>query len=1002
MHVNEPMTSISPKGFPLATLELAVPEGHVGKTVIATLRINGRIIAQGKSHVSKFNDVRLILLTSEYDTHRSIGDYELWVTLDQDGLESWYPGFTDLYINQSWPIHDGPWKQFTDPSIWKEKILSSPNNRLRIHYHRYGGYYDGIGLWTWNPNSEKPPVEIFEIGWDEFGLIFELDKANYGDIMDNLRIGVLPRRGGDWNLKEDDNKYWDHSFGNEIFLIGTVNHIWKERPDTKQHVMAAFIDNLYCMSIQVSRPVDPGEVNADSIFILDENNQRNKVKHITHGDKPSTIITAITQDALDVGTHSYTAHLEHFGGNVVASLRDILHDADLFYDADISLGAIYSPASTTFRLFAPTAYIVEALVYDTLNGNNVPRWTVPMKKIGKGIFEGVQNGDMAGKYYLYRLQGPGFTADNKVLDPYAINTVAGSQYARITNLLNTNPPEWQRLREGPSIDSPVDIVIYEMSVRDFTIAANSGVTHKGSYLGFTESNTRLPEDSNTMTGLDHLQELGITHVQLMPVQDFYKDADEDVYNWGYMTVAFNSPEGCYATNKHNDSSIRELKLLVSALHARNIGVIMDVVYNHTDYSAPFHIINAQYYYRFFPENGYANGSGVGNDFRTECPMVRKFIIDSLKYWVTEYGIDGFRFDLMALIDFDTMQAVESELKKIKPDIILYGEPWSSGYSPIKGHPTDKHVIRNTSIGAFNDHFRNALGGSPNGSELGFIQNGSNREKLSLGMEGSLRDWAAQPSQSINYITCHDNLVLYDKLRWFNPIASEMDIIRMMKLGYLVLFTSQGVPFLHSGEEFARTKFGHGNSYNAGDEINRINWSLKAKHIDLYTYTRDLISLRKEHPLFRLRSAEQINHRVKTQILPNEKGLIYLIDGIDLEGETWGEACVLINGEETVDVDFLLPIGRWHVAFDELGGVAEPYLVEFRVNVHRKSGLVLYRVEEQPAIPETIPEAIVEKAPVIVELEKAEADEILVSKTNNTEKNQNLLDDSAGQTLKHQS
>ncbi len=976
MHEHDTSCHTSPEGVPLATLEVAAPSGSVGKTTIATLRSNGRIVAQGRSKVSKYDDARIILLTTEYVAHRGDSDYELWVTLDQDGFESWYPGFSDLYIHDSWHLHDGPWKQFTDPSLWKEKQLSNPDNRLRIHYHRYGGYYEGIGFWTWNPNSDVPPIEIFEIGWDDFGLIFELDKANYSDGTGNLRIGILPRRGGDWSLKEDDNKYWEPGFGSEVYLIGTVNHIWKERPDTRQHVMAAYIDNQNCMSIQVSRPVDPGEVNPECVFIMDENNQSHRVKHITHGDKPSNTITAITQDALDVGSHSYTISLEDFGGTVVSLLRGILHDADLFYDAEISLGAIYSPISTTFRLFAPTAYVVEALLFDEPVDNAPPRWTVPMKKIGKGIFEGIMQGDMLGKFYRYRLNGPGFATDNLVLEPYAINTVGDSQCARITNLNNTNPSGWERYRVGPAVESPVDLVIYEASVRDFTIAANSGVTQKGLYLGFSEEGTHLPSDPGILTGLDHLQELGITHVQLMPVQDFNKDADEGVYNWGYMTIAFNSPEGWFSTNKLDDSRIREFKQLIGALHARNIGVIMDVVYNHTDYSAPFHSINAQYYYRFNAEGGYANGSGVGNDFRTECPMVRKFIIDSLKYWVCEYGIDGFRFDLMALIDFETMREAERELRKIKPDIILYGEPWSSGYSPIKGQPTDKHAIRNTSIGAFNDHFRNALGGSPNGAELGFIQNGSNRERLILGMEGSHRDWASQPSQSINYITCHDNLVLYDKLRWFSPSASEQDIMAMMKLGYLVLLTAQGIPFIHGGEEFARTKFGHGNSYNAGDEINQIDWSLKAKNYGLFSYTRELIRLRKLHPLFRLRSADQIRDRVKTHSAPNEKTLVYIIDGFDLEHETWGEACILINGEEASDIEFRLPNGRWHVAFDESGAVDEPHWVEFRVHVRRKSGLILYRVEEKPVIPEIVTEAIKGRAEAVGK-DEAESTDALV-------------------------
>ena len=964
MHKDDSVLTPMPKGIPLATLEIVAPPGNVGKTIIATLKSNGQIVAQGQSRITRFDDARIILVTSELATHRGSSDYELWATLDRDGLESWYPGFMDLYIHESWYFHEGPWKQFTDPSIWKEKQLSNPSNHLRIHYHRYGGYYDGIGLWTWNDNSEVPPTEIFEIGRDEFGLIFDLDKADYGDDVDSLRIGILPRRGGDWSLKEDDNKYWDSSLGNEVYLIGTVNHIWKERPDTRQHVMAAFIDTQYCVSIQISRPVDPGEINSESVFIIDENNQHKKIKHLAHGNKPSDTITAITLDPLDVGSHSYFISLENFGGNVIASLRDILHDAELFYDAQAVLGAIYSPFSTTFRLFAPTANSVEAVLYDTPAENDSPRWVVPMKKIGKGIFECVTQGDMLGKFYRYRLQGPKFSPDLEVLDPYAINTVGESQYSRITNLPETNPWDWDKFRAGPPLHSPVDMVIYEVNVRDFTIAANSGVHHhKGLFLGFAEQGTHLPGNSDIHTGLDHLQELGITHVQLLPVQDFNKDADDGIYNWGYMTIAFNSPEGWFSTNKLDDSRIREFKQLVSVLHARNIGVIMDVVYNHTDYSAPFHIINAPYFYRFYPEGNYSNGSGVGNDFRTESPMVCKYIIDSLKYWVNEYGVDGFRFDLMALINFETMREIEIELRKIKPNIVIYGEPWSSGHSPMKGQPTDKNAIRNTSIGAFNDHFRNALGGSPNGSQLGFLQNGTHREGVAIGLEGSYRDWASHPAQSVNYMTCHDNLVLYDKLRWFSPSASEQDIMAMMKLGYLVLFTAQGIPFIHAGEEFGRTKFGHGNSYNAGDEINRIDWSLKAKNHDLFVYTRELIRIRKQHPLFRLRSAEQIRARVKTHLPPAAKTLVYLIDGADLENETWRESCIFINGEDSLDVEFLLPPGRWLVAFDGSGAVDNTTTVEFRVSVRRKSGLILYRIEEKPEIIEIIAEAIEEKADV---------------------------------------
>jgi pullulanase len=753
----------------------------------------------------------------------------------------------------------------------------------------------------------------------------------------------LPRIGGDWALKEDENKFWDASFGNEIYLIGGIHHIWRERPDTRQQILAAFIDTPHCIVIELSRPVDPGEMRHEHINLMDEHGQRVKTSHIAYGDKPSNALKLKTQDVLDVGLHTYSVNVENFAGTVLAGLRDILNDASLFFDNTLELGARYTPAQTIFRLFAPTANAVHVVLSDEPSANARFHQSYSLHKVGKGIFEAVIQGDWNGKFYRYRLEGQNIAAGLDVLDPYAVNVI--NHYGRITYLSASNPSGWEISRSGPAVESPVDMVIYEMHVRDFTSAENSGVANKGKYLGFTETGTRLPSNSTITTGLDHLQELGITHVQLLPVQSFNRGGDDWAYNWGYMTVAFNSPESWYATRPYDDSRIREFKQLVSALHARNIGVIMDVVYNHTDHSAPFSSINANYYFRLYPNGSYANGSGVGNDFRSEAPMVRRFIIDSLKYWVTEYGVDGFRFDLMALLDIETMRAIEYELRKLNPHIVLYGEPWSCGFSPIRGQPTDKQAIRNTGIGAFNDHFRNALGGNPNGSEPGFLQNGSHRDLLLLGLEGSCHDWATSPAQSINYMTCHDNLVLYDKLRWFNPAASEQDILATIKLGYLLLLTAQGVPFLHGGEEFARTKYGHGNSYNAGDQINQIDWSLKAENYPLFVYTRDLIALRKQHPVFRLRTAESIRERVKFHLAPTEKSLVYSLDGVGLEQETWPEACVLANAEEGEDREFTLPPGRWCVAFNHLGLADESQVVEYRLTVPRKSGVILRKIPD---------------------------------------------------------
>ena len=279
---------------------------------------------------------------------------------------------------------------------------------------------------------------------------------------------------------------------------------------------------------------------------------------------------------------------------------------------------------------------------------------------------------------------------------------------------------------------------------------------------------------------------------------------------------------------------------------------MDVVYNHTANNAPFNSLVPRYYFRFLPDGSYSNGSGCGNDFRSEAPMARKYIIDTLKFWVQEYGIDGFRFDLMALIDLDTMKDVERELRAIKPNIVLYGEPWGGGGKQAPVKPTNKQTIRGTHIGAFNDNIRNALIGSPfDKTHAGFVQDGSSVDNVQHGIEGSWRDWAPTPAQAINLPQLPRQLGRLGQTQALQPGATDAQLKDMMKLGYLLLFTSQGVPFIHGGEEFARTKFGHENSYNAPDNINQVDWSLKKKNFDLFAYTRDLIALRKAHPVFRL-------------------------------------------------------------------------------------------------------------------------------------------------------
>jgi len=319
-------------------------------------------------------------------------------------------------------------------------------------------------------------------------------------------------------------------------------------------------------------------------------------------------------------------------------------------------------------------------------------------------------------------------------------------------------------------------------------------------------------------------------------------------------------------------------------------------------------------------------------------MARRLIIDSLKFWTTEYEIDGFRFDLMALIDQETMRQAERELRKINPSIILFGEPWTGGTTPLR-EKSDKTAIRNLPVGAFNDDFRNALKGSPDHEDPGWIQNGSKRDALKAAMLVS--DWCTSPAQSINYMTCHDNLVLWDKLVHSMPGADDALRIETMKLGYLALLTSQGVPFMHGGEEFARTKGGNNNSFEAPDSVNEVDWSLKRQHLDLFNYVRDLIVIRKAHPMFRLRTKSDVRSRVNFIEQSNHGTLMYTVSGEGITGETWKRACVVLNSADSSDAELILPSGNWKVALDDHGTPAEQRVVSGKINLRFKSGAILY-------------------------------------------------------------
>ncbi len=607
-----------------------------------------------------------------------------------------------------------------------------------------------------------------------------------------------------------------------------------------------------------------------------------------------------------------------------------------FYEGN-DLGVFWSPEKTIVKIWAPTAKMVEFRLYkDGLAGDAFHK--TQLQANGDGTWSTILTGDYEGKFYTFRINDGEWLEE--VPDIHVRCVGVNGVRGMVFNQAKTNPGGWENDRK-PEFRHFTDAVIYETHIRDFSISGSSGIVHKGKYLAFTEEETRSPE--GLATGLSHLKELGITHVHLLPVNDFFTIDEEnpsEKYNWGYDPLHFNVPEGSYSTNSYDGAvRIRELKRLVQALHANGIGVVLDVVYNHT-YFAKESVFNQTvpgYYYRQKPDGTFSNASGCGNELATERAMVRKFIIDSLKYWAGEFHIDGFRFDLMGIYDLETMKAIRKEL----PGLLLFGEGWAADKSPMseKQRAVKANVTQLPGIAIFNDDFRDAIKGNHGYKKSkGFVSGLDLREEaVKFGIvaavnhpqivydyvEPSKKPWAGQPDQCINYTSCHDNYTLWDKLKMSCPKASGEEMRKMVKLAGALVLTSQGIPFLHAGVEFCRTKGGNPNSYKAPDSVNQIEWSYKKEYYDVFEYYKNLIRLRKEHPAFRMTGTGMIQKCIHFCMEYKIGVVSYCIEGAEA-GDSWKKIILLFNGSRQ-DIKHPLPEGEFRIVvigdyfFDENQG-----------------------------------------------------------------------------------
>ncbi len=624
------------------------------------------------------------------------------------------------------------------------------------------------------------------------------------------------------------------------------------------------------------------------------------------------------------------------------------------------LGAVYSPKMTRFKVWAPEAESVKLNLYKQGEGDNLIEQHI-MKKSANGTYVFEKQGDCNGIYYTYTVVNHG--EEQEAVDPYTKAAGVNGQRGMVINLAKTNPQGFE-LDGYRNPEHITDAIIYEGSVRDFTIDESSGVFHNGKFLGLTEANTT--NHFGEATALDYISDLGITHVQILPAFDF-ETVDEKnqkaQYNWGYDPDNYNVPEGSYAVSPYDGAvRIQEMKQMVLALHSRGIGVIMDVVFNHTyrrDDSNLQKIVPG-YYYRS-DETGYTNGSGCGNEVASDRPMVQKLIVDSLIYWAKEYHIDGFRFDLMGVLDIDTMNVIAERLKEIRPDIYLYGEGWNGGPSSLA---EEKRAFKASAkkmpgIGMFNDDIRDTIKGSVfYDDHLGFVNGGIHLENaLRYGITGAVahpqvdydaygsKPWAKEPGQSINYVSCHDNYTLWDKLSVSCPEASEEKKKAMNRLCAAIVFTSQGVPFIQAGEEFLRSKplpekkgFAE-NSYNMPDAVNSIKWDNIHEYPDMIAYYKGLMALRKAHPVFRMQSEAEMTQNLCFLSDTPENVVAYLLKGKGAD-DTPENILVIFNGNDE-EILYNLPEGKWKILVDDkTAGADGKKIISAKTDVEPLSALVL--------------------------------------------------------------
>lgn len=861
------------------------------------------------------------------------------------------------------------WLKSGDPTLYSTQPASGTSTTptvkpsggsitLNLHYKRYDSAYTGWNVWLWQEG--KAGVALNFGSQDAFGKV--LSTKIEAD-PNTLELGMIIRLN-EWQAKDIDKD----RFINLTRAKNNILDVWVVQGDETLYYdlkdidlspkfLSASLDSTDMVSVKTTQPIDVKDPNLlDKLTLKNSKNEVIDLRLVFPKEGISTVtssnftlFTSTDLDLMERYTLSYPGYTD-----ILVNFKSIF-SSDAFeskFTTLETLGMSYTPTQTNFKLWAPTASDVTLKLYKdgqsdegfTLNGTSDFKLTVS----ALGVWTIDLKADLKNVYYTYLVTVNGETQE--AVDPYAKAVGVNGLRGMVVDLDSTDPNNWSQ-DSYVQLAHSTDAIIYELHIRDFSSDPNSGiqVEFQGKYLAFTQTGTKTPD--GYVSGIDYLKELGITHVHLLPSFDFRSidetQLDNNAFNWGYDPQHFNVPEGSYSSDPYNgDVRITEFKQMVQALHEAGIGVVMDVVYNHTGASntSDFSKVVPGYYYRYNENGTFSNGSGTGNETASDRSMVQRYIIDSVKYWTQEYHIDGFRFDLMALHDIDTMNALQAEVKAINPSALIYGEGWTGGSSPLPDlqKALKVNVSQLENIAVFSDDIRDALKGhvfSP--LDPGFVNGAQGLESsVKFGIVAAIQHpdvkmtevkytkipYATSPTQIISYVEAHDNLTLWDKLLLTNPDDSDEVRIAMHRLANAIVLTSQGTSFIHAGAEFLRTKDGNDNSYNSTDAINQLDWLRRETYDDNVQYFQGLIELRKEHPAFRMTTADDIRAQLDFIETDQSNVIAYQLNEHANE-DTWETIVVLMNAnpeEVTVqleDSNWVVVVNQSQAGVDKLSSIS---------------------------------------------------------------------------------